>query len=310
MLSTIPDEKHDSGSNTCISTIYTASESMQLSLPDSFDDNFSTLDVRPNYTPGSLENAEIKLIQAQLYDSQQRIIELRKERENALKSIDEAMCMSSEDVETLKSLPFEERTLGQSILLKIHDEVVSNKSKLKTEIEKAANASEIAMQQQQKIANEQILSDQKIAYLKETLDATKDRYSEAKEKIAGLQSTVIELEEKKRLFDSVTKEKKTLVDDVSRLRNLIKEKEKEMEHVDKNYTVVRSKLKDSERLTQTLELEKSFIEKEKQILLQRAEKSEKNAEKMEEFLREAVIKGDRLMVQLAEVNMRSGKVKF
>jgi len=101
---TIGDE-NDSNSILGTSTICKACEpSMHLSLPDSFDDSFSDLHgLIPNYP--SHAHAEVRLLQAQLFDAQQQINELTLEREANLQSRGDATCMSEEDIQVIKSLP-------------------------------------------------------------------------------------------------------------------------------------------------------------------------------------------------------------
>ena len=173
------------------------------------------------------------------------------------------------------------------------------------EMERANNASEIAMQQQEKASNSQLLCEQRVSSLEEALDAAKDRHSESRSKVAELQTTVIELQEKGRMFDDVAAQKNTLDDEVIRLRSVIEQKQKEADSFAKKDKDERSKLKDLERTVQTLEMDKTFLEKEKCILTERTERSDECNNKYNHSLRDAVVKSDNLMMQLAEANLSS-----
>ena len=173
------------------------------------------------------------------------------------------------------------------------------------EMERATNASEIAMQHQEKASNSQLLCEQRVSSLEEALDAAKDRHSESRAKVAELQTTVVELQEKGRMFDDVAAQKNTLDDEVIRLRSVIEQKQKEADSFAKKDKDERSKLKDLERTVQTLEMDKTFLEKEKCILTERTERSDECNNKYNHSLRDAVVKSDNLMMQLAEANLSS-----
>lgn len=294
------------GNDEALNDTYTGdsvNESMQLSLPDSFDDTFSALDGLSGYIQH--QKPEMCLLQAQLYESKERVKKMQKEREQAIQFLDGNIHDSHQSIISIKSQPRSKRSLVQMVKLNIHDQVLEKMARAETMIQQATNESEITKQRQEKAANTELLCNQKVMNLEDALNAAKDRHNEATERVALLQMNILELKEKGRMFDDTLQKNKSLRDEVNRMRGAMEHKEAELGFFTNRDSDAQATIKNLERKTQSLDMEKSFMEKEKCILLERTERVEEATKGLERLLQNAVAKADNLTVRLSETNLKA-----
>jgi len=278
-------------------------ESLNLSLPDSFDDTFSALDGLPGYIHD--ENPQIRLLHAQLYESKQRVKNLQDEREHATQFLDENVQFSQQDFDSISSHARSKRSLEEMVKLTIYQQVSDKKVEAEKMIQHATNATEIAKQMQENASNMELLCDQKLANMEDALNAAKDRHSEAIEQVTLLQSNTIDLKEKGRMFDDTAETNRRLSDEVNRLRVAMDQKQLEIELFATRDSEAQVTIKNLQRTTQSRGMEKTFLEKEKCMLVERAERAEGAAKALEKSLQDTVTKADNLTVQLSESNLKA-----
>jgi len=278
-------------------------ESLNLSLPDSFDDTFSALDGLPGYIHD--ENPQIRLLHAQLYESKQRVKNLQDEREHATQFLDGNVQFSQQDFDSISSHARSKRSLEEMVKLTIYQQVSDKKVEAEKMIQHATNATEIAKQMQENASNMELLCDQKLANMEDALNAAKDRHSEAIEQVTLLQSNTIDLKEKGRMFDDTAETNRRLSDEVNRLRVAMDQKQLEIELFATRDSEAQVTIKNLQRTTQSRGMEKTFLEKEKCMLVERAERAEGAAKALEKSLQDTVTKADNLTVQLSESNLKA-----
>ena len=278
-------------------------ETLNLSLPDSFDDTFSALDGLPGYIHD--ENPEIRLLHAQLYESKQRVKNLQDEREHAIQFLHGNVQFLQQDIESITSHARSKRSLEEMVKLRIYQQVSDKKIEAEKMIQCATNATEITKQMQEKASNMELLCDQKLANMKDALNAAKDRQSEAIEQVTLLQSNIIDLKEKGRMFDDTAEKNRRLSDEVNRLRVAMEQTLVETESFATRDSEAQATIKDLQRTTQSFGMEKTFLEKEKCMLVERAERSEDAAKILETSLQDTVSKADNLTVKLSESNLKA-----
>lgn len=290
----------ESNSIADTSTICTFTESIQLSLPESFDENLSINGIP--IVPDKCSHNEIRCLHAQVLASSAQVQHLSSEKEATLKALKdfEIGINFDHEYEVIKQTSPENRSFIQNAKLQIYEKLSTLQHELQSALERAKNSSEIAEQQQQKASNAQILCDQRISNIQEALDASNERRSEVELKCKDLQSAVIELQEKGHQFDDLLSLNQNMKDETVRLRTLVDQKQKEVECTKECFTNMKIKLKDTEKKIQSLEMDKSFLNKEKCILVQRTEKTEERCKQHLSDLREATIRCDDLTSQLGD----------
>jgi hypothetical protein len=296
-------EYDDSNCLADTSTICTVSDSIQLSLPESFDDTFSLNGI--SIAPDRCSNAEIRLLHAQLRESRREVQQLTADRDatfNSLKNLEIAPEFD-EKYHNVKRIPAENRSLVQHATFMLYDKLSNHQKEYQQALVKAKNASDIADQQKEKAQNVQILCDQKVSNLEEAVDAANERRSELEEKCKGLQATIIEIQEKGRKFDDLTSQNQDLINETKRLRTIIDQRRVDSEKIIKENICYKDKVKDLNRKVQVLEMDKSFMEKEKCMLLQRVETDEERTKSIESALRDATLKCDTLTMQLGDASL-------
>ena len=219
----------ESNSIADTSTICTFTESIQLSLPESFDENLSINGIP--IVPDKCSHNEIRCLHAQVLASSAQVQHLSSEKEATLKALKdfEIGINFDHEYEVIKQTSPENRSFIQNAKLQIYEKLSTLQHELQSALERAKNSSEIAEQQQQKASNAQILCDQRISNIQEALDASNERRSEVELTCKDLQSAVIELQEKGHQFDDLLSLNQNMKDETVRLRTLVDQKQKEVE---------------------------------------------------------------------------------
>lgn len=283
------------------STVCTSSESIQLSLPDNFDDVFSINGI--SVAPIKCTSAELRLLHAQIVDLRSQVKHLTDDRETflgMLQSLDtnaifENHYQMEQTSEAKRSLLHHASLILKRKLAKHHDE-------LRIAIENAKTSGEIAEQKNEKATNAQIIYEQRIANMQEALDAANERRKESDEKCKNLQEKVIEIEEKGRKFDDMTSQFKTLEHECKRMRGIIDQRQKDMESSKVESETMKTEVKNLTSQIHALEMDKSFVEKEKTLLLKQVQDTETRYEKAECMLREANARLDDISLQLSNAS--------
>ncbi len=299
------DENDDTASAADISTICTLSESIQLSLSESFDDAFSVNGI--SIAPDKCSKAEARLLHAQLLELTRQVQQLTSDREASLKALKnlEIKPITEEEYNSIKQIPSQNRSLAQSATIILHGKISGYQQEIQVALEKAKNSLDIAEQQKQKASNVQILCDQRLEHLQEAMEAGDERRHELEEKCNTLQATIIEIQEKGRKFDDLSSQNKDMGKDIERLRILIDKQQKEIESKSRENMEIKRNMKDVERKIHSLQMDKAFMEKEKYILLQRAETAEERSKNIESTLRDAVSRCDDMTIQLGNANLNA-----
>lgn len=294
-------DSEDCNSSVDTSTVCTLSESIQLSLPESFDDTFSINGI--SIVPDKCSKAEVRLLHAQLLEYKRQIQQLNLERDISLRELKKFEKTNFDDeYHKVKRIPIENRSLLEHATTILHEKLSAIQSELQVALEKAKNTSELAEQQKEKAANVQVLCDQKVSNLQESLDASNERRTELEAKCKDLQSTVLDIQEKGRKYDDLINQNQQLREEAARLRILTDQKQKDVLDTKSEYANIKMKMKELERKVQGLEIDKSFMEKEKLILTKRAEKAEEETKNTQAALRDATIRCDDITMQLGEAN--------
>lgn len=295
----------DEASSTDTSSVCSLSESIQLSLPDSFGDAFSVNGI--SIAPDKCTKAEVHLLHARLLESTRQVQQLCDDRDASLRVLKnlEVKSIEEEEYHRIKQIPSQNRSLAQSATIILYDKINSHQHEIQIALKKAKNSLDISEQQKQKASNVQILCEQRLDHLQESLDASSERRRELEDKCNTLQATIIEIQEKGRKFDDLSSQSKDMENDIKRLQELIDKQQKEMESRNIENMDMKRKMKDVERNNHSLQMDKSFMEKEKIVLLQRAETAEERTKNIESTLRQTATRCDDLTIQLGNANLNA-----
>lgn len=125
-------------------------------------------------------------------------------------------------------------------------------------------------------------------------------YKDAKLKVSDLQSNILELQEKGRRFDDVSRKHQTGETELINLRRLVEDTEDSTRKLVLKDAKNREKLLNAEKKIEVLEMDKSFLRKELTTVKDRASQGEKEVKKLEIALHEVTVRKDTLMLQLNE----------
>lgn len=295
----IDDDLHSLVDTSTICTA--ASESVQLSLPDNFDDVFSINGI--SIPPVKCTSAEVRLLHAQIADLRSQVKFLTNDRDACLRSLQRLDVNSIfQNGDEFRETHEGKRNLVQNVALILRKKLLTHHDELRRAMDKAKITSDIAEQQKEKASNTQIICDQRIQNLEEALEAANERRKEADDKCKYLQDELIETEEKGRKFDDLSSQHQTLECERKRLKSVIDQMQKDVESTKVESATNKTKVKDLSSQIHALEMDKSFIEKEKVLLLQRIEEAEKRSRDTALTLSEANSKCDDLSLQLVNAN--------
>lgn len=282
------------------STICTQSESIQLSLPESIDDTISIDGI--SIALDKCTNAGYRLLHAQLLEWKGRVQQLSYEKDDSLRALRQLDIGTNlkDKYKNIKEIPEAKRTLFHHITVSFYEKLAILQNDFQVALQKSKNAKEIAEQQKEKASNIQILCDQNISNLKSTLDAANERKSELERKCKDLQDTVLDIQEKGRKYEYLNSQNQNLKDENIHLRTVVEQNMKDVENIKVENTKLKVRVNDLERKKQELQMDTSFMEKEKSILTQRAETSESQNKMSESALLQATKKCDELTIQVRE----------
>jgi chromosome segregation ATPase len=294
----------DSCLSVDVSTLCTRPpESIQLSLPESFDDTLSIHGFTIS-APEKCTSSEIRLLHAQLLELRDQVHLLSKEKNaslNALKNFKITSYFDKEYIE-IRKIPPERRSLFHQASLLLYEKLSALRDELQVALEKAQNSEEIARQHEEKASNAQILCDQKTTNLQNSLNAAQERRTEIESKCKDLHTTVLNIQDKSRQFHDLNIQNDHLSQDVTRLRTILDKQQREIEEIRGENATLIANSKLFERTVQELQMDKVFLEQEKSILSKRTETSEEHGNKLKSLLREANAKVDTISVKLGEVH--------
>mmetsp|Transcript_15593 Transcript_15593/g.34778 ORF Transcript_15593/g.34778 Transcript_15593/m.34778 type:complete len:314 (+) Transcript_15593:3222-4163(+) len=117
---------------------------------------------------------------------------------------------------------------------------------------------------------------------------------------AALKSQIINLKEKGRRYDAACQRATEVEAAMDELRKRNQTHATEMEQCSTKETDLRQKILEYEKRVQILDMDKSYLQKENAILLGRAEESEKTASEQASTLREALTKSNALESELVK----------
>jgi hypothetical protein len=132
------------------------------------------------------------------------------------------------------------------------------------------------------------------------LQASEERLKGLESKVRDFQRTVTDLREKGRKYDEVLARAKAAEGKYDDLRALAESQASALNSAADTEKKVVQKSIDNERQLQLLAMDKSFLQKELEMTVGRAERAEREAVRGEELMREAVVKRDEALMQLAE----------
>ena len=281
-------------------------QSIELSLPESFDDTLSALD---EFSYMKQSDPKLRLFQAQLHSASNEIQLLKREKDATLKFINGSIEIIPNEIVQIENKSSSSLSLVDIVKLTIYNRTRDKTTEAQNLIQKATNQIDIAKQVELKAENERRLEEQKVQGLQIDLEATRRRYGEVREQITVLQSTMVDLQEKGRTYDALQEKNQSLQLEIGRCQNNLSQREETLLQYKENDLKLQATIKDLERNMHSLELQQSLVDKEKSVLRDRAERAEVKVEELEAKLKELGTKSDRLSSEVADIKLNA-KVSY
>ena len=277
-------------------------QSIELSLPESFDDTLSALD---EFSYLKQSDPKLRLFEAQLHSALNDVKVLKREKDASLKFLNGSIEIIPNEIEQIEKKSASSLSLVDIVKLTIHNKTRDKTTEAQNLIQKATNQIEIAKQVELKAENKRRLEEQKVRGLQIDLEATRRRYGEVREQITVLQSTMVDLQEKGRTYDVLQEKNQSLQLEIGQCQNSLSQKEEALLQYKENDLKLQATIKDLERNVHSLELQQSLVDKEKSVLRDRAERAEARVEDLEAKLKELGTKSDRLSSEIADIKLNS-----
>jgi len=290
-----------------------------LDLPSSFDD---TLDLSEIINAeGSSTNAkgvrtlaatkksdddstEVRLLGSKLHEAAATIQSLRTQIQSAKLSMQELDIDFDNDDEDyqhllhLSKLPPEQQQQRQGGELSIVDhavlilrqKVAIMRKKLDREKREAQNTADMAEADLAEAARVRKVAERRITGMEETLQLSQQRNDELEGTVQHLQDQVIDLKEKGRMYDAACRRASSAEEDLGKMRLSLTNYSEELKESS-------SKLSECQQRVQNLERDNLYLERERAVLVGRAEASEKKSVEQASQLREALTNAESLQLQ-------------
>lgn len=295
-----------------------------LDLPSSFDD---TLDLSEIINAeGSSTNAkgvrllaatkksdddstEVRLLGSKLHEAAATIQSLRTQIQSAKLSLQELDIDFDNDDEDyqhllhLSKLPPEQQqrqggelSIVDHAVLILRQKVAIMRKKLDREKREAQNTADMAEADLAEAARVRKVAERRITGMEETLQLSQHRNDELEGTVQHLQDRVIDLKEKGRMYDATCRRASSAEEDLGKMRLSLTNYSEELKESS-------SKLSECQQRVQNLERDNSYLERERAVLVCRAEASEKKSVEQASQLREALTNAESLQLQ----NMKQQK---
>ncbi|GMH49015.1 hypothetical protein TL16_g00423 [Triparma laevis f. inornata] len=217
------------------------------------------------------------------------------------------LAISDSLFQELDALPESQLTLKEFVCVAAHRSVVNYKNELgesRKKVVQVTDQLQTTMDTSDMNLREAVrakkVAEGKEESLRMDLAHSEDRLKELEGKVHEFQRTVMDLREKGRKYDETLARAKTAEKKYDDLRKLAEDQASALNNAADSEKKVLQKSLDSDHQLQLLQMDKSFLQKELELTAQRAERSEKDNQRNEDLLREAMVKRDELLMQLSE----------
>lgn len=286
-----------------------------LDLPSSFDDTFDLSAIINADSANSGEKAkgtsteaqeredgphtgstEVNLLRSKLNEAAATIQSLRTQIQSAKLSLQELDINGDDDEKYihllhLSKLPPEQQRQGglaeislvDHAALILHQKVATMRKKLEREKLEAQNTADMAEADMADIARGKQVAERR-------LQTSQQRNDELESTVKDLQDQVIDLKEKGRMYDAACRKASTAEKDLKKMHLSLTNYSKELKESS-------SELSDCQQRVKSLERDNSYLERERAVLVDRAEASEKKSEDQASQLREALTNAESMQLQ-------------
>lgn len=274
-------------------------ESIELSLPESFDDDISEFDrpfvQLPPATGAGATSVTNKVLEAKLRTSEERLEKLVKEKENLLLSLVQGISLSHDEIERIRIIPPSERSLFQVVVLAFH----TGRTK------EASNGTIFGGRQEE---GHQHAGQHNIRVL------PCDQQDHMLERSGKTVQSSCQIEEGNELVHDIVRNhhqqqhvwKSYLQNEIERLQQSLNIRQKELETAISNESEARSNAQILEKNIDNLRMENQFLQKEKVALMEKSEKCDARIINLERSLQEALSKVESLTKEITcATNIRS-----
>lgn len=272
-----------------------------LDLPSSFDDTLDlseiinakeTTETRKGTKHGDnandgVQHTEVKLLRSKLNEAAGTIQSLRTQIQSAKSSLAE-LDVDDDDGKYQHLLHGQEGGLTELSLvdhaaLIIHQKVATMRKKLGREKLEAQNSANMAEADMAEAVRTKQIAERR-------LETSQKRNDELESTVKHLQDQVIDLTEKGRMYDAACRKAASAEKDLESMRLSLTNYSDQLKESS-------SKLGDCQQRIQILERDNSYLERERAVLVDRAEASEKKSEDQASQLREALTNTESLQLQ-------------
>jgi chromosome segregation ATPase len=245
-----------------------------------------------NTTDALQRDRELLLMQQRLIDRKETFRDL---------AISEAL------FNELDELPESQLTLKEFVCVAVYrglarakkdlSEATSKNVELRDKLESVCDSHEVNVRE---LSRAKKIAENNEKSLREDLKCSDDKLEVVEAKVREFQRTVSDLREKGRKYDELFNRAKAAEEKYEELRKMAENQAMALNNAADTEKKVVQKSLDDERQLQLLTMDKSFLQKELELICQKAERSERDNMRNQELLRDAVVKRDELVMQLAE----------
>mmetsp|Transcript_1568 Transcript_1568/g.2865 ORF Transcript_1568/g.2865 Transcript_1568/m.2865 type:complete len:649 (+) Transcript_1568:1986-3932(+) len=271
-------------------------ESLELSLPESFDDNVSEFNCPPPVQLPAEAGVDAvcttRLLEARLRQSEESLDKLTKEKDGLLRSLVEGIHLSDGEIQQIRLTPPSERSFFQAVALAFHGAVKSKE---------CSTGKMCGGSRQEVYKNTPNCHDNVRVSACDQLDHVVDTRGEAVKSSCNTEAG------KECVHDAKKQEhdwQDRLHNEIESLQQYLNRSQRELENAVSNESDAMENVRNLETVVDNLRVENQFLQKEKDRLLEKSEKSDTRVLNLELSLQEATSKVESLMKEVACTNLK------